>query len=159
MSAPAPLAVTVSKAIAAPADRICDLVSDITSMHRYSTENVAGEWLDGETGPAVGARFKGTNRLGTTTWSTKPVVTAYEPGRLFAFKVPGRSGATWTYRFEPTEDGTLVTESMSQDRPSPFPIRFLQRRAGVTDRGAHLAAAMTTTLERVADAAAELATR
>lgn len=157
MPAPTPLAVTVSKVVAAPADRICDLISDITAMGQYSTENVAGEWLDGAAGPAVGARFKGTNRLGTTTWSTKPVVTAYEPGQVFAFKVPGRSGATWTYRFEPVDGGTLVTESMRQDRPSPFPIRFLQRRAGVTDRAAHLADAMATTLDRVG-AVAELAT-
>ena len=67
--------------------------------------------------------------------------------------MPGKSGATWTYTFDPVPGGVQVTESMRQDRPSPFLIRMLQRRAGVTDRAANLRAGMTTTLERVAVAA------
>jgi uncharacterized protein YndB with AHSA1/START domain len=155
MSKPTPLAVTVTRVIDAPAEVVYDLVSDITTMGRYSTENTGGEWLDGATGPAVGVRFKGTNRLGSTSWSTKPTITAADRGRTFSFKVPGRSGATWTYELRPVDRGVEVTESMSQERPSPLPIRLLQRRAGVTDRAAHLRTAMSTTLERIA-AVAEL---
>lgn len=153
----APLAVSVTATIAAPAEVVYDLISDITRMPEFSPENIRGEWLDGATGPSVGARFKGTNKLGNTTWSTKPTVTAAEPGRVFAFKVPGRSGAEWRYELAAHGDATVVTESMVQTRPSPALIRWLQRRAGVTDRAAHLRAAMTTTLQRVA-AAAERAT-
>jgi hypothetical protein len=46
-----------------------------------------------------------------------------------------------------------VTESMRQERPTPLPIRFLQRRAGVTDRAEHQRAGMVVTLDRLAAAA------
>ena len=153
MSSAVPLAVSVTRLIHAPAEVVYELVSDVTNMGEYSPENTGAVWLDGATGPAVGARFKGTNRLGPNRWSTKPTVTTAERGRLFEFVVPGKSGATWTYGFDPVPGGVQVTESMRQDRPSPFLIRLLQRRAGVTDRAANLRAAMTATLDRVAVAA------
>ncbi len=149
-SSKAPLNVSVSATIAAPAQVVYDLVSDVTRMPEFSPENTRGEWLGGATGPAVGARFKGTNKLGSTTWSTKPTVTAAEPCRVFAFKVPGASGAEWTYELAEHDGVTVVTESMVQRKASSPLIRWFQRRAGVTDRAANLQAAMTTTLERVA---------
>jgi uncharacterized protein YndB with AHSA1/START domain len=150
MNKPAPISVTVSTVIAAPAEVLYDLVSDVTQMHRFSPENTGATWIGGADGPAVGARFKGTNQLGKAKWSTKPVVTAAEPGSRFSFKVPGAAGAEWTYTFTPADGGTLVTESMAQTKASPAMIRFIQRRNGVTDRAAHLRDAMTTTLDRLA---------
>lgn len=152
-SSRSPLNVSVTATIAAPADVVYALISDVTRMPEFSPENIRGEWLGGATGPEVGARFKGTNRLGGTTWSTKPVITAAEPGRLFAFKVPGASGALWTYQLDASGDVTVVTESMVQTKASSALVRWFQRRAGVTDREAHLRAAMTTTLERIEAAA------
>lgn len=150
MSKPAPIAVSVTRVIEAPPEVVYDLLSDVTRMGVFSPENTGGEWLDGATGPAVGARFRGRNRLGSLTWSTKPTVTVAEPGRRFGFEVPGRSTSTWTYTFDPLPEGVRVTESMRQDRVTPFPIRFLQRRAGVTDRAEHLRAGIALTLDRVA---------
>ncbi len=148
-----PIDVTVAKVIAAPPDVIYDLVSDITQMAKYSPENTGGEWIEGAAGPVVGARFKGSNRLGKATWSTKPTVTVADRGSEFAFKVPGAAGPVWTYRFEATSGGTLVTESVVQTKRSPLPIRLIQRLNGVTDRAAVLQAGMVTTLDRVATAA------
>jgi Polyketide cyclase / dehydrase and lipid transport len=142
--------VTVAKVIAAQPETVYDLVADITRMPTYSPENTAGEWLDGAEGAVVGARFKGSNKLGRAKWSTKPTVTVADRGREFAFKVPGAAGAQWTYRFEPTTDGTLVTESVVQTKRSPLPIRVIQRLNGVTDRNANLRTAMVTTLDRLA---------
>jgi hypothetical protein len=153
MTKPQPLEVSVSRVIEAPAEVVYDLVSDVTRMGDYSPENTGAVWLDGATSPVVGARFRGTNRLGSMTWSTKPTIIAADRGRHFAFVVPGRAATTWTYRFEPSGEGVRVTESMRQDRATPFPIRFLQRRAGVTDRAENLREAMTTTLERLATVA------
>ncbi len=154
MTAPTPLAVTVSARIAAAPETLYDMIADVTTMNRYSPENTGATWLGGATGPRVGARFKGTNRLGKARWSTKPTVTVAERGVRFAFDVPGKSGPEWTYTFEPAREGTtLVTESMVQSRRSPGIIRFIQRRNGVTDRAAHLRSAMETTLARLADAA------
>jgi uncharacterized protein YndB with AHSA1/START domain len=150
MSKPPPVAVTVTKVISASPETVYDLVSDITRIPEFSPENVKGEWIGTVTAPAVGARFKGTNRIGKTSWSTKPTVTVADRGRHFAFKVPGKSGARWSYELSPIAEGTLVTESMIQEVASPLPIRIIQRRAGVTNRAEHLRAGMTTTLDRLA---------
>ncbi len=154
MTKPAPLQISVSTVIAASAEHIYDLVADVTQMHRFSPENTAATWLNGATGPTVGAKFKGTNRLGKATWSTKPTVTAADRGSRFSFKVPGKAGAEWTYTFESVDGGTRVTESMSQTKASPAIIRLIQRRNGVTDRAANLRNAMETTLTRLTHVAA-----
>ena len=148
-----PVDVTVTRTVAARPETLYDLVSDVTQMARWSPETVATRWLGDARGAAVGARFAGTNRLGRLTWTTKPTVTAARRGAVFAFKVPGRSGPTWTYTFTPAPEGTTVTESVVQERRSPLLIRVLQRRAGVKDRADHLRAGMSTTLERLAAAA------
>ena len=43
----------------APPEQVWDLVSDVTRIGSYSPETFEAEWLDGATGPAVGARFRG----------------------------------------------------------------------------------------------------
>lgn len=153
MHRPEPVSAAVERHIEAPAELIYDLVSDVTRMGEWSPETIDAGWIGGATGPVAGARFRGRNRLGFASWTTKPVVTAAERGRLFAFRVPGRSGATWRYELHPTSAGTRVVETVSQERPSPLPIRLLQRCAGVTDRSANLAEGMARTLERLAAAA------
>ena len=45
--------------IDAPPDRVWGLVSDITKMGEYSPEVIEAEWIDGATGPAIGARYRG----------------------------------------------------------------------------------------------------
>jgi hypothetical protein len=148
--------VTVSTVVAASPETLYALVGDVTRMGEWSPETVEADWLDGATGPVAGARFTGRNRIGSTAWTTKPVVTVADPGRTFAFRVPGGSGATWTYTFERVDGGTRVTEHVRQDKRSPLVIRLLQRRAGVTDRAEHLRAGMAVTLERLATAAVDV---
>jgi len=148
-----PVNIQVERIIDAEPDVIYDLISDVTRMGEWSPETVEAEWLGGATGPAVGATFKGKNKLGPNSWATKPTVTHAERGRTFAFKVPGKSGPTWRYEFEATDQGTRVTEVVSQERRSPLFIRLLQKRAGVTDRQASLREGMTITLDRLAHAA------
>jgi hypothetical protein len=155
MPKPAAISVTVSTVIPhVDPTHVYDLVADITAMPNYSPETIEANWIGNTTEATVGAKFKGTNKLGTLKWSTKPTVIAAERGKVFGFKVPGKAGATWTYEFEAVEGGTRVIESMSQERPSPLPIRIMQRRAGVTDRAENLRNAMTVTLERITQAAA-----
>lgn len=156
MSRTSPIEVTVSRVVNAPAETVYDLVSDVTSMGDYSPENTGAVWIGPAAEPEVGARFRGTNRLKWLSWSTKPTVTTAQRGRRFAFEVPGRSGAVWTYDFEPVPEGVRVTESMRQEHPTPLPIRFLQRCAGVDDRAEHLRAGMTVTLDRLGAAAERL---
>jgi len=152
-NAPKPIDVTVRRTINAPADAIFDLVTDITRMSEWSPETIEAKWLGDATAPAIGAKFAGTNRLGKNSWTTKPTITALEAGRLFEFKVPGKSGPIWRYELYAAGDHTEVIESVAQAKRSPALIRFFQRRAGVTDRAAHLCQGMETTLDRLAVAA------
>ncbi len=152
-SAAKPIDVTVSRTIDAPANVIFDLVTDITRMPEWSPENIEATWLGDASTAVVGAKFAGRNQLGKTSWTTKPTITALETDRLFEFKVPGKSGPTWRYEFRATGDTTDVIESVVQAKRSPAPIRFLQRRAGVTDRAADLQRNMSITLDRLASVA------
>ena len=159
MPASAPVDVRVSRDVDATAQTLYDLVSDVTQMGRWSPETVSADWLDGAGAAAVGVRFVGRNRLGGLRWSTRPTIVAAEPGRRFAFTVPGRSGPTWTYTFESVPGGCRVVESVVQLRRSPLPIRLLQRRAGVVDRREHLRQGMIATLCRLGEAAVALESR
>jgi hypothetical protein len=152
MAAATALNVSVSSVIAADPHTLYGLVADVTKMAELSPEVTKVCWTGATKAPEVGATFKGTNKLGFLSWSTTPTVTVAEPGRAFAFKVNGAAGPTWTYTFEPVDGGTKVTETVAQDRPSPALIRFLQRRAGVSDRAANLRSAITTTLANLAAA-------
>jgi hypothetical protein len=101
--------------MAAPADKIWDLVADVRNTPKYSPEVFESEWLDGATGPALGAVFRGhvkRNEIGPVYW-TKCRVTACEPGREFGFEVlvGDRPVNNWHYAFGPAGDGTDVTES------------------------------------------------
>lgn len=131
--------------ISASAEAVYELVSDITRMGEWSPECTSGEWLDGATGPAVGAQFKGTNKLGPYKWSTSPVVTVAEPGKTFAFD----AGATeWRYEFAPADGGTRVTESY---RITSTLTKLYTAVAVVRKRG--LVKGMQKTLERIKAAA------
>ncbi len=106
---------SVTVHIAAPPQRIWDLVSDITKIGRYSPETFEAEWLDGATGPEVGARFRGhvkRNGRDPTYWTTCTII-ACVPGTEFAFAVGSAHKPlnVWRYELTPAGDGTDVTES------------------------------------------------
>ena len=102
-------------------EQVWALVSDVTQIGRYSPETFEGEWLDGATGPAVGARFRGhvkRNQKGPTYWA-KCFVTASEPGREFSFGVgePGKAAINWGYRLVPGANGgrSIIDEINSEN--------------------------------------------
>jgi hypothetical protein len=136
--------------MAAPPEPIWELVSDVTKIGRYSPETFEAEWLDGATGPSVGAHFRGhvkRNGRGPTYW-TKCTVIASEPGREFAFGVgPGdKPLSVWRYQLQPRGDGTDVTESFTLARTKL--LRLYWALLGWT-RGKTNRDGMRTTLERV----------
>jgi hypothetical protein len=98
----------------APPAQVYALVSDVTRMGEWSPETHTCEWIEGATGPAVGARFKGSNKRGILRWSTKPTVTVADPGEEFAFDV-GKD-TRWSYKFAPKDGGTDLTESFESLR-------------------------------------------
>ena len=112
-----PMHDSVTVHMSAPPEKIWDLVSDVTKIGRYSPETFEAEWLDGATGPAVGARFRGhvkRNGKGPIYWTTC-TVTACAPGREFAFGVGSAEHPlnVWSYEIVPAGDGADVTESFT----------------------------------------------
>ena len=147
----------VAVEIRATPEQVWALVSDISRMGEWSPETIRCSWSRGTTGPAVGARFKATNkgRRGPA-WFNTPTVTAAERGREFAFNRsgPGIGSYTWRYRMEPTADGTRLTESFDVERPLPAVMTWLTEKwTGSHDRDADLHAGMVTTLDRIKAAA------
>jgi hypothetical protein len=147
--------------IAAPADEIYRLVADVTRTPEFSPEILRCTWLDGATGPAVGARFAAVNKVPRRpSWVNKPVVTTVEPAKTFGFERTERLGGTveWAYHFEPERDGTLVTETYQVTRPLPwvgwFMITYL---FGRHDRRADLRQGMEQSLQRLRDVAEQSA--
>ena len=141
---------SVTVHIAAPPERIWDLVSDVTKIGRYSPETFEAEWLEGATGPAVGAKFRGhvkRNGIGPIYWTTCTVLECV-PGRVFGFGggPSDKPLSIWRYRLEPSGDGTDVTESF--DLTPTALLRFYWAVLGWA-RGRTNRNDMRTTLERV----------
>ncbi|MGI8667475.1 MAG: SRPBCC family protein [Jatrophihabitans sp.] len=106
---------TISKTvtIAADADLVWSLVTDLPRMGEFSPENLGGRWVGGADGPAVGARFRGVNHNGDKRWKTFSTVVEYVPGMLLTFDVRTSFGlrvSRWSYQVEPTEAGCRLTE-------------------------------------------------
>ncbi len=45
--------------MAAPADKIWDLIADVRKTGQFSPEVMEAEWLGDAAGPALGAKFRG----------------------------------------------------------------------------------------------------
>ncbi len=142
---------SVTVHMAAPPERIWHLVSDVTKIGRYSPETFEAEWLDGATGPEVGARFRGhvkRNQKGPTYWATC-VITECEPNRAFGFTVGSsveKGLNNWRYQLEQKGTGTDVTESFRLKDVLGLKVYWalLGWARGKTNRNG-----MRTTLERM----------
>lgn len=136
--------------IDAPPAEVYAAVSDVRRMGEWSPECRRCEWLDGASGPAEGASFKGRNQRGLIRWTTKARVVAAEEGREFAFTT---DLTTWTYRFDAEDGGTRVSESFEMVKDEPLLLdwgqRFVMR---IKDRRADLERGMGATLARIKSA-------
>lgn len=141
--------------IAAAPEDVWALVSDLARMGEWSPETRTVEWLDGASAPAVGARFRGSNRNGSRAWSTVCTITTYDPPREIEWRVSsyGLRVSRWSYRVEPDgEGGAVLTESTDDERTT-----LLRKAApvatGVKDRASHNERTMLETLTRIKAAA------
>ncbi len=131
-------------------EKIWGLLSDVTRIGSYSPETFEAEWLEGATGPAPGAKFRGhvkRNGKGPVYWTTC-TVRECEPGRSFTFGVgpSDKPLSIWGYHLQPAGDGTDVTESF--DLANALPLRLYWKLFGWS-RGKTNRRGMRTTLERV----------
>jgi uncharacterized protein YndB with AHSA1/START domain len=148
--------VSVSIDIAAPAEKVYSMVSDLPRMGEWSPENVGGKWVGGATAAIPGAKFKGQNRNGNRKWSVPVVVTeATAPQRLeFVVGMGPVKGATWRYEINATDTGCRVTETWEDTRTGPLRSdRIGKLVTGVADRCAYARTSIETTLANLKKAA------
>ena len=137
-----------------PAEAIWAAISDVHCMGEWSPETTSCAWRGAARGPAVGARFRGHNRLRWVRWFTDCAVVACEPGREFAFDVHFGPvpDARWRYRLEPDDDGTgcTVTEDCQDRRPAVL-AKLSNVVMGIPDRAEHNRAGIQMTLAQLKD--------
>jgi hypothetical protein len=130
--------------IAAPAAVVWALVCDIQLPARFSSEFNGGEWQDGASSPAPGARFTGRNHHPAIgNWETTSTICEFQPEQVLGWAVgdPDQPSALWRFALAADADGTRLTQWM-QIGPGPSGIsaaieampdkesRILQRRLG-----------------------------
>lgn len=146
---------TVERYIEASPEVLYDLISDVTRTPERTPDVVRCEWLDGATGPAVGARFKSTNHQGRgPDWSNKPVVTVADPGKEFSFTrtEPFAGTILWRHQFVAEGTGTRMIESYEVVKPIRLAGWFIMGTIyGLKDRRGDLHRSMVDSLERVAE--------
>ena len=143
----------VSLFMAAPTHAVYALIADIRRMPEFSPEVVECHWLDGATGPAVGARFAARNKVRRgPSWVNKPVITRLEPDRAISWArtEPFAGTLEWSYQLQPQANGTLVTESYRVTRPiTRVGWVIIGTMSATKDRRAQLRAGMELTLQRI----------
>lgn len=105
--------VEVTQRLSCSPERAWALVTDITLPTRTDGELQRVEWLDGATGVAVGARFRGHNanpQMGE--WHTEPEIVEVEDGRRWVWRVGPEEGplALWGFEVDTDGDGALVRQ-------------------------------------------------
>lgn len=142
--------------IAADADAVYALITDLPTLAALAEETTAMQWLTGDSA-RPGAKFKGSNSHGRRSWSTTCTVTDADPGSVFAFDVCSAvvPVAHWRYDIVPADGGGCrVTERTWDHRPGWFRIPA-KWTTGVSDRRAANAEHMALTLQRLKQRAEE----
>jgi uncharacterized protein YndB with AHSA1/START domain len=157
----ATLAAEVSLRIDAPRERVWDLITDVTRIGEFSLETIGAEWVEGATGPTVGACFIGTNQVGQLTFSRLCLVVEAERNRRFAYVVgdrfDGSRTGTWSFELEDDGDGTLVHHRFQHEPKGKSGVRLRVEREPdrareiVEARKNYLRVNMLNTLEAMRD--------
>jgi hypothetical protein len=148
---------TVERYIEAPPEVLYAILSDVTRTPERTPDIVRCEWIDGATGPAVGARFKAINTAGgRKKWFNKPIVTVADPGREFTFErtEPFAGTIEWKHVLTAEGTGTRVTESYTVLKPLTIVGWFIiGTLCGLKDRQTDLHDSMVNSLDRLAEMA------
>ncbi|HEX2283242.1 MAG TPA: SRPBCC family protein [Mycobacterium sp.] len=113
-----PKVVTASREIAAPADRIFELIADPSQQPRWDGNDNLAEAPEGQRVRAVGDVFTMTVTQGSVRENH---VVEFDEGRLIAWRPaePGKEppGHLWRWELEPLEEGrTRVTHTYDWSR-------------------------------------------
>ncbi len=90
------------------------VLSDPTRVGEWSHECHTVTWVDGNSRAEVGAKFRGTNRVGSFRWSRTCTITEMEPEQLLVYRTSGGvppDSTEWRFLLEPVAGGTRITQS------------------------------------------------
>jgi len=122
--------VSRSVVVAAPAERIFDLLADPRAHVTFDGSGTVRGNIQGPSRLYRGAHFTVRMRMGLP-YVIRSKVVEFEEGRLIAWRHPMRH--RWRYRLEPVEGGTKVTETFDYSM-SIAPAAM--ERAGFPERNA-----------------------
>jgi uncharacterized protein YndB with AHSA1/START domain len=141
--------VTVERVIAAPPEKIFELLAD-ARRHREIDGSGTVVAAKGDPEPLqLGSRFGMSMKMGLP-YSMVSTVVEFEPNRRIAWQTHGPTpigkyvaGRIWRYEIEPVEGGSLVRESWDISTESAVTRPLVRRGADHTRRN------MEATLERI----------
>lgn len=135
---------TAQVEIAVEPATVWNYLTDLSNMEKLSPECYKSEWEGGASEAKAGAQFHGYNAAGDQKWDTVCTVICAEPGMDFSFAVvpPGMQATIWRYLIDPSEGGSVVTESF--DAPAIAAPHFV-----AIDRHSQMVANIEQTLERL----------
>ncbi|MEI8268949.1 MAG: SRPBCC family protein [Acidimicrobiaceae bacterium] len=98
--------------INAPVEKVWPLISDPDLPAKFSEEFQGAVWLDGAT-PSLGAKFKGTNKMGESVWDTTSTITDFLVNEVFEWTVEDLENpvSIWSFRLSPSDGSTLLKMS------------------------------------------------
>ena len=94
---------------------VWDLVSDISMPTRWSSEVQRTSWLDGASGPSLGAQFAGHNQhVAIGEWDVVCTVTRFEPPRCFEWVVgePEHPSSVWRFVLAGSDGAVVLRQEM-----------------------------------------------
>jgi uncharacterized protein YndB with AHSA1/START domain len=147
--------------IDAPPERVWALITDVHRIVDFSPECVKVEWLDGATGPEVGARFAGTSRVGSFEWTRNCTIVEVREPNLFTYEVadePDESAQSmWSFEVTAEGDGTILRQRFSHVPTGRSTVRLMaegdpaKAEETVANRAEMLSDGMRRTLEAMRD--------
>jgi nitroreductase len=101
--------VTVEVDVAAPPERIWELISDINMPAQFSDEFQGADWVDAGS-PQAGASFIGKNERPGRAWETTSFVVVCDQPQAFGWNVndPDNPSAQWRFELEPVGGNTRL---------------------------------------------------
>ena len=134
---------------------VWEVVGDPRRTGEWSHECLEVQFVDGDAAPALGARFRGRNRVGRNGWTRTCEIVGYDPGREISWRtVPTqlvyRDSTIWTITVEPEGAGTRITQRYEVVKLGPIFDRFIYQFVPVhRDR----TEALTNDLQRIGEVA------
>ncbi|MEO5901414.1 MAG: SRPBCC family protein [Ilumatobacteraceae bacterium] len=117
---------TESVRIAAPPERVWEMVTAMERYGEWSSENTGGYWRKGADGVPgtgqVGDQFVGVNRRDGVEWKAPVEIIERDEHRAYAFVTGGLAAniALWRYELQPDGDGTVLSEHWTMRKPAFF---------------------------------------